>query len=99
VERSTCPAVLWRTASKRATATGHGGAGDDVWQSPGVMVMLLAGADGKARTEAIGNRGARARVAVATMPVSARLGDAGTSLPGQSKPLLGQGRVPSCSGE
>jgi hypothetical protein len=46
-----------------ATVTGHGGAGDVVWQTPGVVAMLRAGADSEARTEATGRGRARAGVA------------------------------------
>jgi hypothetical protein len=35
-----------------ATATRHGGERENVWRVPGVVVMLRAGADGEAMTEA-----------------------------------------------
>jgi hypothetical protein len=80
-----------------ATVTGHGGAGDDVWQTPASEVRVRAGANGEARDEATGHRGARAHAGVATMPVVACLGDVGTSWAGQCRALLGQGSVPACS--
>jgi hypothetical protein len=42
------------------TATGHGGAGDVVWRTPGVVASLLAGTDGEAKARSARHRGALA---------------------------------------
>jgi hypothetical protein len=74
----------------RMMATGHGGERGSVWQVPGVMATLLAGADGEARARSTGHRGTLARSGACPCASWRPWADMGVSCVDLGKPLLGQ---------